>query len=145
VKLRFVIVALASLFVLPAAGANPPGSDEEIRNRLTPAGSVCRAGDNCAAAATAGGGGSQGTMSGQAMSGQQVYDQFCFVCHATGVAGAPKLGVGEDWQPRLAKGLDTLWATTTNGLGAMPAKGTCANCSDDELRGAMDYMLESVQ
>jgi len=79
------------------------------------------------------------------MSGQQVYDQFCFVCHTTGVGGAPKVGEAADWTDRTGKGMDELMASTLNGLNAMPAKGTCMNCSDEELSEAVAYMLDSVQ
>lgn len=79
------------------------------------------------------------------MNGQQVYDQFCFACHTTGVGGAPRLGDVADWTDRSAKGMDVLMASTLNGLNAMPAKGTCMNCSDDELSEAVTYMLDSAQ
>ena len=51
----------------------------------------------------------------------------------------------EAWAPRIAKGMDTLMASTLNGLGMMPAKGTCMNCSDDELQAAVDYIVETAQ
>jgi cytochrome c5 len=41
--------------------------------------------------------------------------------------------------------MDTLWDHTLNGLNAMPAKGTCMNCSDEELRAAMEHMVEAAQ
>ena len=61
------------------------------------------------------------------------------------MGGAPLLGNAEQWQPRVDKGMDALMASTLNGLNAMPAKGTCMNCSDDELNAAVTYMLEQVQ
>jgi cytochrome c5 len=92
------------------------------------------AGESCAQATAA-------TSGGAARSGEDVYNTYCFACHTAGVAGAPRLGIAEDWAPRLDKGLDTLFATTLSGLNAMPAKGTCMDCSDDELRAAVDHML----
>ena len=62
-----------------------------------------------------------------------------------GVGGAPLLGDIAQWEPRIAKGMDVLMASTVNGINAMPAKGTCMNCSDDELNDAVAYMLEQVQ
>lgn len=121
------------------AGAVPPGTADEIRSRLAPFGEVCRTGDECAAAVA-----STGSASG-AMTGEQVYNQFCGTCHAAGVAGAPLFGDVAAWEPRLAKGMDTLWEHTLNGINAMPPKGTCMSCSDDELRGAMEYMLDAAQ
>ena len=79
------------------------------------------------------------------LTGEQVYNQFCFACHAAGVAGAPLLGDAAAWAPRIAQGLDVLWEHTLNGINAMPAKGTCMSCSDEELRASMDYMVEAAQ
>ncbi|MBM29967.1 MAG: hypothetical protein CMD77_03510, partial [Gammaproteobacteria bacterium] len=56
-------------------------------------------------------------------------------------AGAPKIGVLEEWEPRLAKGMSVLMATTKNGINAMPPMGTCMDCSDEELQSAIDHML----
>jgi len=77
-------------------------------------------------------------------SGEQVYNGSCVACHASGVAGAPKLGDKAAWEPRAAKGIDGLLTTATSGLNAMPPKGTCADCSDDELKGAIEYMLSQT-
>ena len=46
------------------------------------------------------------------------------------------------WGERRDKGMDVLMQSTLNGIGAMPAKGTCMNCSDDELSEAVTYMLD---
>jgi cytochrome c5 len=73
--------------------------------------------------------------------GEVIYKQSCMACHAAGVAGAPKLGDSEAWSSRLAKGTDALVQSVTNGLNAMPPKGGCMTCSDDELRGAVEYMV----
>lgn len=73
--------------------------------------------------------------------GDEVYNAHCAACHGTGVAGAPKVGDGGAWGPRAAQGMDTLMTHATNGLNAMPPKGTCAACSADELKGAVEYML----
>jgi cytochrome c5 len=73
--------------------------------------------------------------------GQNIYQKSCQACHAAGVAGAPKLGDKEAWAPRIAKGNDALLLSVTNGLKAMPPKGTCMTCSEDELRAAVEYMV----
>ena len=77
-----------------------------------------------------------------AVDGQQVYQAACQACHAAGVAGAPKLGDKEAWAPRIAKGEDALLASVNNGLNAMPPKGACMSCSEDDLRAAVEYMVE---
>lgn len=80
-------------------------------------------------------------------SGQEVYKSACFVCHDMGIAGAPKLGDSAAWAPRIAQGMDTLVKHAIDGFqgatGVMPARGTCAACSDDELKAAVEYMVNS--
>ena len=79
------------------------------------------------------------------MSGEQVYQAHCIACHGTGAAGAPKFGDAAAWKPRIAKGIDALLASATNGLNAMPPKGLCMSCSQDELKGAIEYMISNSQ
>lgn len=77
---------------------------------------------------------------------EQKYMMSCFACHSTGAAGAPKVGSGmaAEWEPRLEeKGLDTVIQNAINGINTMPAKGLCFDCSDDDLRAIVEYMIES--
>ena len=74
-------------------------------------------------------------------SGDAVYNASCVACHSTGVAGAPKVGDNAAWGVRAAKGLDALLTNATNGINAMPPKGTCAACSEEELKAAIEYIL----
>ena len=78
---------------------------------------------------------------------EQKYMASCFACHSTGAAGAPKVGDGMavEWEPRLEKGLDAVVANTVNGLNTMPAKGLCFDCTDDDLRAIVQYMIETSQ
>jgi len=93
------------------------------------------------AAPAAAGESGAGAPAAAARSGEEVYNSACMACHASGVAGAPKVGDTAAWQARAEKGMDTLLHNAVNGLNAMPPKGTCANCSDDELKAAIEYML----
>lgn len=75
-------------------------------------------------------------------SGQETYQQYCIVCHRDGLAGAPKFRNEQDWKPRLSgRELNDLLASSIKGLNAMPVKGTCIKCSDDDLKAAISYML----
>ena len=73
-----------------------------------------------------------------------LYAQACSVCHATGVANAPKLGDKAAWAPRLAAGVDGLTASAIKGKGAMPPKGGTA-APDAEIKAVVAYMVASVK
>jgi cytochrome c5 len=77
--------------------------------------------------------------------GQQVYQAGCIACHDAGIAGAPKLGDKGQWAKRIAKGVDTLYASAVNGVqgsgGAMPPKGGNLALSNAEVKAAVDYIL----
>lgn len=126
-------------FVVLAVQALPPGTASEIRDRLQPFGAVCRAGEPCGGVATI-----SLSTGGAALSGQQIYDQYCFVCHATGVGDAPLFGDLEQWQPRIDKGIEVLVTTSLEGLKLMPPMGSCMSCSEDEMRDVVQYMIDSV-
>ena len=77
-----------------------------------------------------------------AMPGKVSYERSCFSCHATGAAGAPRVGDAAVWAPRVAKGREALMRSIMQGVPpGMPPKGLCATCSDAELGEALDYML----
>lgn len=69
------------------------------------------------------------------------YDKSCTFCHATGAAGAPKLGDAAAWKPRLAQGADKLLLSVKNGKNAMPAKGMCNDCTDAEFKALIQYNI----
>jgi cytochrome c5 len=70
-----------------------------------------------------------------------VYNNYCFACHDTGAAGAPRLDQVEFWQ-QVAGETERLYQNTLKGIRAMPRKGTCLACSDDQLKQTVDWMLE---
>jgi len=78
-------------------------------------------------------------------SGEDVYKATCTMCHATGLAGSPKLGDKAAWAPRIAKGKDALYTSALKGIRAMPPRGTCANCTDGELKKVVDYMISKAK
>lgn len=71
--------------------------------------------------------------------GKSTYDKVCSVCHASGVANAPKFGDKAAWAPRIATGVDALLTSVKNGKGAMPPKAGTA-LGDGELKEAIVYM-----
>ena len=76
--------------------------------------------------------------------GEAIYKQYCFACHLTGVAQAPKTGDMEAWAPRAATGFDTLYRTVINGKGAMPPRAGFPHLSDDELKASIRYLLAAA-
>jgi len=102
-------------------------TEDAIKKRLAPVGAVYLAGAKSAVVVPTG-----------PRTGEQVYQGACFACHGTGALGAPKSA--DDWAPRIAKGKDTLLTHALNGFNAMPPKGTCMDCSEDEISAAIDFM-----
>jgi cytochrome c5 len=122
--------AAALLVLATTAYAQPYDNsmtEDAIKKRLAPIGAVYLEGEKVAVAAPTG-----------PRSGEQVYQAACFACHGTGALGAPKSA--DDWSPRIAKGKDTLLDHAINGFNAMPPRGTCMDCSDDEISAAIDFM-----
>lgn len=77
--------------------------------------------------------------------GKSVYGKTCAICHAAGVAGAPKPGDKADWAPRIAQGEATLYKHAIEGFtgskGQMPARGGNTALSDDDVKAAVDFMV----
>lgn len=73
--------------------------------------------------------------------GEKIYKQYCFACHLTGVAEAPKTGDTQAWAPRAATGFDALFTSVVNGKGAMPPRSGFPHLSDDELKAGIRYLL----
>jgi cytochrome c5 len=83
------------------------------------------------------------------LTGPQVYNAVCIACHAPpGVGGAPALGDSDAWAGRIAQGMDTLIDHALHGFtgstGVMPKKGERVDLSDEEIIGAVEYMVAQV-
>ncbi|GAB3534846.1 c-type cytochrome [Photobacterium alginatilyticum] len=133
-SLRQLMVAAVAAITFAGSAVAADMSDEAIAERIQPVGSVYLEGDAPAGPAVAAG----------PRSGDTVYGTFCVACHGAGVMGAPKKGDAADWEARLAKGNDVLADHAINGFNAMPAKGSCMDCSDDEIIAAIDHMIEGL-
>jgi cytochrome c5 len=143
-----LIVVLVGVIYALTVGTMPamdPMVGSSVDERLKPVGQVRVADGSEAAAPAAAPDATPAAASGEAASGEAIYAKACFVCHASGAAGAPKLGDKKTWGPRVALGMDALLATAIKGKGAMPPRGTCGTCSDADLRAAIEYMLSKVQ
>ena len=75
--------------------------------------------------------------------GRQVYVKACVLCHQDGQMTAPRIGNGPNWYLRLkSNGLMGLYQNAIKGYNSMPVKGACVTCSDNDIKAAVDYILE---
>jgi cytochrome c5 len=77
--------------------------------------------------------------------GKKRYEYTCKMCHDAGVAGSPKLSDKAAWQPRLSQGMETLIKHAIQGYKAMPPKGGCLTCDDEEIKKTVEYMVSKVK
>jgi cytochrome c5 len=153
-----LIAMIAHLVIGSDSGkGNPAMSEEAIAKRLKPVGEVAvdpnqpkpePAAPVAAAAVPAAAPGAAAALAPAAAAGgkgKSVYDSACTVCHAAGVAGAPKSGDKAAWAPRLKTGMEALYATAIKGKGAMPPKGGNLSLSDADVKAAVDYLVGLVK
>lgn len=134
---KFLVLMVTFAFGVAFAASN--SSQESLAERLKPAGNVCIQGQVCETAQAA----ASAAAPAGPKSGDEVYSVSCAACHATGLLESPKFGSADDWAPRVAKGIDTLYTNAINGINAMPAKGGNTALSDDEVKAAVDHMIAS--
>jgi cytochrome c5 len=127
VKVKFIMALVLSILMGSAI------AQEDIAKRIMPIGKVHVAGAQAESAAADG-----------PRSGGDIYNASCVACHGSGVLGAPKKADAAGWGPRLEAGFDAVWQNAINGKGAMPPRGTCANCSDDDIKAAIEFMIEGL-
>ena len=133
---RKLLTALVAAITFSSASFAASVSQEQydaIAERIKPVGDVYLAGAEPVKAEPTG-----------PRDGATVYGTFCIACHASGVSGAPKTGNAGDWAPRIAQGKDVLTNHALNGFNAMPAKGSCMDCSDDEIIAAIEHMIKDL-
>lgn len=150
VLLSFIVpvigIILLTQFVL--SGKTPTAdmlNPEAVAQRIKPVADVVIAGSAEASAEQAAVAAAPPAATPTAAAGsspEAVYQQACAACHGTGVMGAPKLGEKAQWEGRVSKGKDGLYASAINGFGLMPPKGGATSLSDEDVKAAVDYMLE---
>ena len=73
---------------------------------------------------------------------EAVFARACGACHNGQLPTAPKRGDQAAWTPRVAKGMDTLVQSVTNGLGAMPPGGLCPDCTAEDYQAIISLMSQ---
>ena len=114
-------------------------SPAKIAERTAPDAKVCLEGEECGEASAA------VKEEVAAATPEDMYNTKCASCHGAGVLGAPTPGKKDQWTARIAQGTDTLYTHAIGGFNAMPPKGGCADCSDDDIKAIVDYMVSSSQ
>ncbi|MCK6389829.1 MAG: c-type cytochrome [Azonexus sp.] len=136
VTIIIAIVLIAIIYPLTnksfSSAANAGGGDDAAEVRIQPVAGFALAKADAGAA------------TGAPKDGPTVYNTVCGACHNTGAAGAPKLDDKGAWAPRVGTGKEALYKSALGGKGAMPAKGG-SSLSDDEIKGAVDYILSKVK
>lgn len=138
--------AIKGIRQMPPRGGNPDLSDIEVARAIVYMANQSGADWKEPAAPAATAAAEEKSPAGApaqaaAVDGKAVYDKVCMVCHATGVAGAPKTGDKAGWAPRIKQGMDALYAASLKGKGAMPPKGGGADLSDAQVKAAVDYLV----
>jgi len=135
VNLIHRLATLPLLCTLGLASAVHATSDDDMARRLAPVGQVCVQGQPCG----------EPPATRPAVTGRdpaEIVTRHCQTCHGMGLLNAPKPGDTAAWQALADRngGLDGLLARAISGVNAMPARGTCGNCTDDELLSAIRQM-----
>ncbi len=135
---RRLLIMVVALFATISVAQATNMSEEAIAERIKPVGSVYLDGElpDVAAAASEEPTGPR--------DGETVYNTKCMACHGTGAAGAPLKGNAEQWAARIAQGQAKMLEHALVGFNAMPPKGTCMDCSDDEIQAAIDFMIQGI-
>jgi len=143
IKISLMLVGLS----VAGAALAQSARDQLIAERLAPAGSVCLAGDACVTGSSAAG--SSASTAAPAMaqaasaefSASATYEQYCAMCHNTGMANAPRRDDAGHWTARVAEvGLATITNNAITGINAMPARGMCATCTDEQIGEIVQYL-----
>jgi cytochrome c5 len=115
--------------------------DQQVAERLQPVGTVCLAGEACATGASATRSTAVAQASPAAFSVEGTYEQYCAMCHNTGMAGAPRRGDADHWPARIEEvGLAAVITNAITGINAMPARGMCATCTDEQIGELVEYL-----
>ena len=145
----FFLVRMISIDTQGVYVLNDPAVKAAIDDRIKPVGVVALLGSAELQAAAAAAVVAPKAVAAP-MSGPQVYNAVCIVCHAPpGVGGAPPVGDLAAWAPRIKEGKDTLHKHALEGFkgekGFMPPKGGRVDLSDAEIMLAVDYIVDQAK
>ena len=129
---RVLILAAISLLMVTLQATHL--DDATIEERTSPVGQVHVAPSAAEIEAAA--------ASKVTRTGESIYGSLCVACHGTGLANAPKAGDSATWATLMEVGMDALISSAKQGKNVMPPMGNCADCTDEELKSTIEYMIE---
>lgn len=134
--------------MMPARGGNPELSDNDVKAAVDYM--VSNSGGSAGASTEVAEESADTASSG--IDGKKVYDGLCVNCHGLGPSMAavfPQVGDTAAWADRIAQGNEVLYDHAINGftgsMGMMPARGGGLDLTDDEIKAAVDYMVQASQ
>ncbi len=136
---RIKLFWVAFVFSLAGSVSADHLSEHAVEKRIKPSGSVYVEGDDVPVSKPA------VVESTGPRSAEGIYKTKCSACHATDAIGAPMFGNVASWADRIAKGEEILVSNAIKGFNAMPPKGTCGDCSDEEIKLTVQYMVANSQ
>ena len=144
-KLMLIVWALVMIFIgyksftTPNSDSSHSNSivDNAVLERIKPVGEVRIDTSNMVASAE--------SNESSERSGEEIYNSKCAGCHTSGVMDAPKYASLEDWSTRIDVGLEKLTLSAIAGKGGMPPKGACMDCTDNEIKNTVQYILDSIE
>jgi len=143
-KLMLIVWVLAMIFIgyksVTASSSDSSHSetivDKSVLERIKPVGEVRVDTSTMVASAE--------TTETAERSGEEIYNSKCAGCHTSGVMAAPKYASLADWSSRIVLGVDKLTSSAIAGKGGMPPRGTCMDCTDNEIKVTVQYILDSL-
>lgn len=128
-----VLIATLTFSVLSFASGVSEKEYNSIEERIKPVGDVYLVGSEPVAEVASG-----------PRTAASIYGTFCVACHGTGVSGAPIKGNADQWSARIAQGMDVMTDHAINGFNAMPPKGSCMDCTDEEIVATINHMIDGI-
>jgi cytochrome c5 len=142
-KLMLIVWALVMIFIgyksftTSDSSHSNPMVDNAVLERIKPVGDVQIDTNNMVASVE--------SNESSERSGEAIYNSKCSGCHTSGVMEAPKYASLEDWSTRIDVGLEKLTLSAIAGKGGMPPRGACMDCTDNEIKLTVQYILDSLE
>lgn len=76
--------------------------------------------------------------------GMNIYNKYCYTCHESNWHGAKSIKDNDFWYDYARfYDLSDIYDSVVNGVGYMPPKGLCNDCSGEEILSAINYLVKN--